>query len=107
MQLHISSLEEKSPFFLYQRSADIHRMLQFCFERNRRILRIGLPGWLSGKESACQSSQSTGLIRGLKRSPGGGNGNPLKYSCLGNPMDRGAWLATDHGVAKNQIRLSN
>ena len=39
-------------------------------------------------------------IPGSGRSPGGGNGNPLKYSCLGNPMDRGAWWATVHGVAK-------
>ena len=37
---------------------------------------------------------------GLGRSPGGGQGNPLQYSCLGNPMDRGAWWATVHGVAK-------
>ena len=42
----------------------------------------------------------TGLIPGLGRSPGGGNGNPVQYSCLGNPMDRGAWRATVHGVTK-------
>ena len=41
-----------------------------------------------------------GLIPGLGRSPGGGNGNPLQYSCLGNPTDREAWRATVHGVAK-------
>ena len=41
-----------------------------------------------------------GLIPGLGRSPGEGNGNPLQYSCLGNPMDRGAWRATDYGEAK-------
>ena len=44
-------------------------------------------------------------IPGLGRSPGGGNGNPLQYSCLENPMDRGAWQATIHGVAKNQTQL--
>ena len=44
-----------------------------------------------------------GLIRGLGRSPGEGNGNPLQYSCLGNPRDRGAWWATVHGVTKSQI----
>ena len=43
---------------------------------------------------------ATGLIPGPGRSPGGGNGNPLPYSCLENLMDRGAWLATVHGVAK-------
>ena len=41
-----------------------------------------------------------GLIPGSGRSPGGGNGNPLQYSCLGNPMDRGAWRATVRGVTK-------
>ena len=41
-----------------------------------------------------------GLIPGLGRSPGGGNGNPLQYSCLENPMDRGAWRATVHGGLK-------
>ena len=47
------------------------------------------------------------LIPGLGRPPGGGNGNPLQYSCLENSMDRGAWRATVHGVAKSQTGLSN
>ena len=59
----------------------------------------GLPWWLSGKESTCQAGDS-GLIPGWGRSPGEGNGNPLQYCCLGNPMDRGAWWATVPGVAK-------
>ena len=42
----------------------------------------------------------SGLIPGLGKSLGGGNGNPLRYSCLGNPRDRGAWRATVHGVTK-------
>ena len=46
-----------------------------------------------------------GLIPGLGRSPGEGNGNPLQYSCLGNPMDRRAWQTTVHGVAKNRTWL--
>ena len=45
----------------------------------------------------------TGLILRLGRSPGGGNGNPFQYSCLGNPIDRGAWQAIVHGVTKSQI----
>ena len=49
----------------------------------------------------------TGLIPGLGRSPGGGNGNPLQYSCLESSMDRGAWQATIHGVAKSQTHLSH
>ena len=48
-----------------------------------------------------------GSIPGSGRSPGEGNGNPLQYSCLGNPMDRGAWGATVHGVAKSRTQLSN
>ena len=48
-----------------------------------------------------------GLIRGSGRSPGEGNGNPLQYSCLENPMDRGAWWATVHGVAKSRTRLND
>ena len=47
-----------------------------------------------------------GSIPGSGRSPGGGNDNPLQYSSLGNRMDRGAWLATVHGVTKNWTRLS-
>ena len=46
-----------------------------------------------------------GSIPGLGRSPGGGNGNPLQYSCLGNPVDRGDWWATVHGVTKSRIQL--
>ena len=59
----------------------------------------GLPRWLGGKESACQAGDA-GLIPGSGRSPGEGNGNPLQYSCLENPMDRGAWLAAVHEAAK-------
>ena len=52
-----------------------------------------------GKESDC-NVQDLGAIPGLGRSPAEGNGNPLCYSCLENPMDRGAWQATDYGVAR-------
>ena len=51
--------------------------------------------------------EDVGLIPGLGRSPGKGNGNPLQYSCLGNPMDREVWQATVHGVAKSWLQLSN
>ena len=47
-----------------------------------------------------------GLITVLERSPGGGHGNPLQYSCLENPMDRGAWWATVHGVTERRTRLN-
>ena len=56
---------------------------------------IWLPGWHSGKEFACNAEDlgDTGFIPGSGRCPGGGNGNPLQYSCLGNPTDRGTWQA--------------
>ena len=67
---------------------------------NRKYLcEQGFPGGSDGKESACNAGD-LGLIPGLGRSPGEGNGNPLQYSCLGNLMDRGAWRATVHGVTK-------
>ena len=47
------------------------------------------------------NAEDTGLIPGSVRSPGGGNGNPLQYSCLGNPMDRGVWWAAVRGVAES------
>ena len=58
---------------------------------------VGLPGGSGGKESACSA--------GLRRSPGEGNGNPLQYSCLGNPMVRGPCRAIVHGLRKSRIRL--
>ena len=59
--------------------------------------------WLSIKASACSAGAAgdLGLIPGLGRSPGGGHGNPLQYSCLENPMDRGTWQATVHRVTKS------
>ena len=60
-----------------------------------------LPPWLSGEESYYNAGD-TGSIPGLGRSLREGNGSPLQYSCLENPMDRGAWQATVYGVTKNQ-----
>ena len=68
------------------------------------IFWLGHLWWLSGKASTCNTG-STGSIPGLGQSSGGGHGNPLQYSCLENPMDRGAWWATIHGVTKSQTRL--
>ena len=61
--------------------------------------------WLDGKESAYQAGDMGDVrsIRGMGRSSGEGNGNPLWYSCLGNPMDRGAWWATFHRVSKELV----
>ena len=63
------------------------------------MVAMGFPGGSVDKESACNAGDP-GLIPGLGRFPEEGNGNPLQYSCLGNPMAGGAWRATVHGVAK-------
>ena len=68
----------------------------------------GLPRWLSGKESTCNAAD-TGDAVSVPRwgwSPGVGNGNPLQYTCLEDPMDKGAWWATIHRVAKSWTCLS-
>ena len=69
----------------------------------------GLPRWLSGKESTRQGRRHRRLKFNLRsgRSPGVGNGNPLQYSCLENPMDGRAWWAIVHGVEKSQTQLSD
>ena len=60
---------------------------------------MGFHRSLVGKKSACNAGD-LGLIPGAGRSPGEGNGNPFQYYCLENPMDREAWQATAHGVAR-------
>ena len=67
---------------------------------------MGFPGGPDDKESAC-SAGDLGSIPGLGRSPGEGNGYPLHDSCLENSMDRGAWWATVHGLAKSWTPLRN
>ena len=71
-----------------------------------KMIHWGFPGRSDNKESACNEGDS-GLIPGLGSSPGKGNGNPLRYSCLENSMDRGAWWATLHRVVKGQTQLSD
>ena len=73
--------------------------LALVLETGESIGREAFPGGSDGKESAC-SAGDPGLIPESRRSPGEGNGYPLQYSCLENPMDRGAWRATVHGVAR-------
>ena len=65
----------------------------------------GFPDGSGGKETTCNAGD-TGLIPGLGRSPREGNGNPLQYSYLKNPMDKGAWWATIHGVSKSWTPLN-
>ena len=68
------------------------------------LITWGFPGGASGKEPVCQYRRDVGLIPESGRCPGEGNGNPFQYSCLENPMDRGAWRAMVHGISKNQIQ---
>ena len=70
------------------------------------MLAKGFPGGSDGKVSVC-NAEDLCSIPGLGKSPGGDHGNPLQYSCLENPMDRGAWQATVHGFAKSQTQLSD
>ena len=85
-------------------------LLALCPQSPYRICSPPVSLWLpvcpgsDGKESACNAGDP-GLIPESGRSPGGGNDNPLQYSCLENPMDRGAWWATVHGLAKSQTQL--
>ena len=67
-----------------------------------RSLIVELMGHVVGKESTCNAGDP-GFIPGLGRSPGEDNGNPLQYSCLGNPMDRGAWWGAVHRVPESDM----
>ena len=79
-----------------------HGTSQIC----ANFMNRGFPSGSEGKASAYDAGDP-GSIPGSGRYSGEGNGNPLQYSCLENPMDRGAWWAAVHGVAKSQTRLSD
>ena len=82
---------------------------KFKINSSNNDLVVGFPNGSVGKESACNTGDTsgTGLTLQSGRSPGGGHGNPLQYSCLENPLDRGVWKATVHRVAKSWARLSD
>ena len=83
-----------------RRSGEVERLRMWTDTEFVSMLTLTtVPGGSKGTESAC-SMGDPGLISGSGRSPGGGNGNSLQCSCLGNPMDRGAWWATVRGVAQ-------
>ena len=81
-------------------------MKRVLFLSSPYLLRKGFPGGSDGKESACNTGDP-GSIPGLGRSLGEGNGNPVQYSFLENPTDRGAWWASVHGVAKSRTQLND
>ena len=70
------------------------------------LVTLGFPGGSVVKNLPAKAGDVS-LTPGLGRSPGGGNGNPLQYSCLENPMDRGAWRSTVHGSQKSRTQLSD
>ena len=77
----------------------------------KQLIFLNFPSWGSGKNELANAGDTEDLgdlasIPGSGRFPGRGNGNPLQYSCLENPMNRGAWRAAVHGVAKSQRQLS-
>ena len=87
-----------------QTHTDTHTNIQI--DTHRCTHKLGFPGGSDGEESAC-SAGDPGSIPGLGRSPGKGYGNPLQYSYLENPTDRGAWWAKVHGLAESPTRLSD
>ena len=89
-----------------QHLSDQNNFALWHLKKNYRkiYIKFGLPLWLSSKDSTCNAGDLYS-VPGLGRSPGAGHGNPLQYSCLENPLDRGAWRATGHRASKSQTRL--
>ena len=95
-QLYLRKLGKKQMFLWFG----------FSFLPPLFICAVIFPSGSDDKESACNEGDLSS-IPGLGRFPGGGHGNPLQYSCWRIPMERGAWWATVHGVAKSRTRLSD
>ena len=104
--LIIGLLTRQMNILLSKISSWSEKLIVFGIFKRTRHLMLGLSCSSNGKEPACDA-EDQGLISGLGSSSGEGNGNPLKYSCLKNLMDREAWWATVYGVAKNWTRLSD
>ena len=94
----VAQVEKVSAFWMENQTSQNISLSQILIRAK------GFPGGLDGKESACNAD--LGSIPWSGRSPGEGNGYPLPSSCLGNPMDRGAWPATVHGIA-SQTQLTD
>ena len=87
--------------------ADRKKNASLALKKNPSLVEVmGFPGGSEVKASA-STEGDPGLIPGSERSPGEGNGKPLQYSCLENPMDGEAWWATVHGVTESRTRLSD
>ena len=101
--LYITQITNKDLLF---RSGNYTQHFVITYKGNNLQGKNSFPDSSDCKESISEAGD-LGSIPGWGRSPGEGNGNPFQYSCLENPMDRGAWQATVHGVTKSQTRLSN
>ncbi|KAM9700771.1 centromere protein P isoform 2-T2 [Dama dama] len=101
----VSRAEEKRDLLMFFRS--LRCFVEWCDYRKRTFKHFKAPLVMKNPSANAGEVRHTGLIPGLGRSPGGGHTNPLQYSCVENLVDRGAWQATVHGVAKSWTRLSN
>ena len=99
-------LEEDTCF---STSKNVLWFISKCLLLREQYWSVRLPKWHSGKNSPANvgDTRDAVSIPGSGRYPGEGNGNPLRYSCLENPIDRGGWWATIHRVVKTQTCLSN
>ena len=97
-KIHLCRTDSFKSYFTCMNSCDPHQNSEW-------VTAVLLPRWCYGKAPACQCRRhrDAGFIPGLGRFPGGGHGNPLQYSCLENPMDRGAWWAIAHGVTESDM----
>ena len=114
----IISISSRGDEVVFEKIHDIN-IIRWCEEAGEQLYIAKLGTWSSVLERGASQValvvknppanagevRDVGLIPGSGRSPGGGHGNPFRYFCLGNPMDRGAWQAPVHGVAKSQTRL--
>ena len=106
-KLHLWYLTQYFKYYMLILYLNLEKELDSLFSFNIWMVPLlGFPGGLDGKAFAYNVGDP-GLIPGSGRSSGEGNGNPLQYSCLENPMDRGTWWATVHGVSKNRTWLSD
>ena len=94
---------ENSLVFRFMKTLNL---LDECSILRAQLTLTGFTGGSDGKESA-HNVRDLGSIPGSGRFPGEGNGKPLQYSCLRNPMDRGIWWAIDHGIPKSQNPFQN
>ena len=101
---HLHIIITQSPSVCYT-SLFLGLYMLWVWENIHVSIRMGFPGGSFGKESASNSGDPGSISR--LRSPGKGHDNPFQYSCLENPIDRGAWRATVHGVRKSWTPLSD